>query len=196
MDISAKARPRLIVMVKEPRPGRVKTRLGADLGLTTSAWWFRHQTAALLRRLEDPRWELIVAVSPDREGLQSRIWPSHLMRIPQGSGDLGPRMLRLLNRFRGPTCVIGGDIPDIQRHHIADSFALLGSRDIVFGPSTDGGFWLLGARGWPRLPLDLFQGVAWSTEHTLEQSVACLRDRRIGFSARLSDVDCVADLVK
>ena len=49
-------------MVKEPRPGRVKTRLGRDIGLTTAAWWFRHQTRRLIRRLTDPRWDLILAV--------------------------------------------------------------------------------------------------------------------------------------
>ena len=52
-------------MVKEPRPGRVKTRLGRDIGMTAAAWWFRHQTHKILRQLQDPRWELILAVSPD-----------------------------------------------------------------------------------------------------------------------------------
>ena len=48
-------RPTLIVMVKEPRAGRVKTRLGKDIGLTAAAWWFRHQVKRLLRRIDDPR---------------------------------------------------------------------------------------------------------------------------------------------
>jgi len=91
-DGIAPVRARLVIMVKEPRPGRVKTRLGKDIGLTASAWWFRHQTRALLRRIEDPRWETVLAVAPDREGLQSRIWPAHLPRIAQGRGDLGDRM--------------------------------------------------------------------------------------------------------
>ena len=75
-------------MLKEPRPGRVKTRLGRDIGMGAAAWWFRHQTGRLLRRLEDPRWQLILAVAPDRDGLQSRVWPAHLPRLPQGGGDL------------------------------------------------------------------------------------------------------------
>ena len=48
-------RRRLVVMLKEPRPGRVKTRLGREIGMVPAAWWFRHQVAALLRRIEDPR---------------------------------------------------------------------------------------------------------------------------------------------
>mgnify|MGYP000911862044 CR=1 FL=1 len=51
-------KPTLVIMVKEPHPGRVKTRLGRDIGLTASAWWFRHQVAGLLRRIEDPRGDL------------------------------------------------------------------------------------------------------------------------------------------
>jgi glycosyltransferase A (GT-A) superfamily protein (DUF2064 family) len=64
--ISPERRARLILMVKEPVPGRVKTRLGRGIGMVPAAWWFRHQTARLIRRLEDPRWELVLAVTPDR----------------------------------------------------------------------------------------------------------------------------------
>ena len=73
-------------MVKEPRPGRVKTRLGHEIGMVEAARWFRRQSLSLLRNLRDPRWELVLAVSPDREGLASRIWPAGLARVPQGRG--------------------------------------------------------------------------------------------------------------
>ncbi len=63
-------------MLKEPRPGRVKTGLGRDIGMTAAAWWFRHQCRRLLRELDDPRWRLVIAVSPDAEGRASRIWPA------------------------------------------------------------------------------------------------------------------------
>ena len=48
----------LIIMVKQPRPGRVKTRLARDIGRVEAAWWYRHQMTRLLRNLRDPRWQI------------------------------------------------------------------------------------------------------------------------------------------
>ena len=71
----------LVIFLKEPHPGRVKTRLGRDIGMTAAAWWFRHQSTRLIRRLGgDRRWQTVLAVSPDHEGLASRVWPSRLPR--------------------------------------------------------------------------------------------------------------------
>ena len=95
-----RVRPTLIIMVKEPVPGRVKTRLGRDIGMTAAALWFRHQTRSLIRRLRDRRWDIVLAVSPDRDGMASRFWPADIPRVPQGRGDLGVRMARLLARPR------------------------------------------------------------------------------------------------
>ena len=58
-------RGQLYIMLKEPRVGRVKTRLGRDIGAVAATWWFRHQVQRVLRELEDPRWDLTLAVAPD-----------------------------------------------------------------------------------------------------------------------------------
>ena len=188
-------RPTLIVMVKEPLPGRVKTRLGRDIGVIPATWWVRHQTRRVLRRLSDSRWDLVIAVSPDNQGLTSRFWPNGIDRVGQGGGDLGVRMARLLNApFRGPVCIIGGDIPEVQPQHIATAFRTLGQNEFVFGPATDGGFWLVGAKRVKALPRQLFNGIAWSTPQTLANTVKSLGAARIGFADRLSDVDTKSDL--
>lgn len=188
-------KPTLIVMLKEPRPGRVKTRLGRDIGMTAAAWWFRHQVRALLRRVEDPRWHLVLAVSPDVAGMRSRIWPAHLPRWPQGAGDLGDRMARMLRSAApGPACVIGADIPGIDRAQIARAFTALGDHDAVFGPAPDGGYWLIGLKHPARQPPSFFRHVRWSTEHALADSRASLPGYRIAQVATLQDVDTVHDL--
>lgn len=184
-------RPRLIVMVKEPRPGRVKTRLGRDIGRIAAAWWFRHSAARTLRHLRDRRWDLALAVSPDRDGLVSRAWPADLPRLAQGAGDLGARMARLLAAAPGPVCVIGADIPGLRRRHVARAFARLRGHDLVFGPAADGGFWLVGAR---QVPPRLFAGVRWSTASALADSIASVPGARVALADILADVDTAADL--
>lgn len=185
----------LVVMIKEPRPGRVKTRLGRDIGLVSSAWWFRHQSARLLRRLQDPRWNLVLATAPDT-AVMSRVWPADLPRIPQGGGDLGQRMTRVLKSAAptGPVCLIGADIPGIERAHIARAFGALGDHDAVFGPAPDGGFWLVGARHPNRLPRQIFANARWSSAYALSDSLASLPGQRIALVDTLADVDTVEDL--
>ncbi|MEX0305705.1 MAG: TIGR04282 family arsenosugar biosynthesis glycosyltransferase [Leisingera sp.] len=183
----------LIIMVKEPRPGRVKTRLGKDIGVIPATWWFRHQSARLIRRLQDPRWQVVLAVAPDRAA-SSKVWPADFPRLPQGRGDLGERMKRMLQSFPGPVCLIGADIPGITRTHIARAFAALGNHDAAFGPADDGGYWLVGAKHPSHLPRTLFENVRWSTEHALADTLSTLPGYRIALTDSLRDVDTAADL--
>nr|WP_217434047.1 TIGR04282 family arsenosugar biosynthesis glycosyltransferase [Leisingera sp. ANG59] len=180
-------------MVKEPCPGRVKTRLGRDIGVIPATWWFRHQSARLIRRLRDPRWQIVLAVAPDR-AVSSKVWPADLPRLPQGGGDLGQRMKRMLQSVTGQVCLIGADIPGITRPHITCAFAALGDHDAVFGPAADGGYWLVGAKHPSRLPQDMFEYVRWSTEHALADTLQTLPGWRIALTDTLQDVDTVADL--
>jgi rSAM/selenodomain-associated transferase 1 len=187
----------LVIFLKEPRPGRVKTRLGRDISMVGAAWWFRHQSARLIRRLDaDRRWRTVLAVTPDREGLASRVWPARLARWPQGPGDLGCRMGRALRAMPpGPVIIIGADIPGVIPAHVAEGFALLGRHDAVLGPAPDGGYWMIGLkRGGRAVPAGLFGGVRWSSAHALADTVASLAPLDVGFAATLRDVDEVADL--
>ncbi|MGR3501996.1 TIGR04282 family arsenosugar biosynthesis glycosyltransferase [Pseudaestuariivita sp.] len=185
----------LIVMVKEPRPGRVKTRLGKDIGMVSAAWWFRHQTRALLLRLADPRWQLTLAVSPDTQGQTSRIWPAHLPRLPQGTGTLGDRMARAFRSMPpGPVCIIGADIPGIRKRHIACAFKALGDHDATLGPAPDGGYWLIGLKRTRAVPAGFLEDVRWSTEHARADTIATLGPLTLTTIDTLRDVDTAADL--
>lgn len=182
-------------MVKEPRPGRVKTRLGRDIGMTAAAWWFRHQCARTLRRLRDPRWRVVLAVSPDREGMASRVWPGPAPRIAQGSGDLGDRMGRVFRSLPpGPVLIVGSDVPGITPAHVARAFAALRGHDAVIGPAPDGGYWLIGFRRQRPLPGRLFEGVRWSGPHALADTLATMRGLRVARTDTLADVDTARDL--
>lgn len=181
-------------MLKEPRAGRVKTRLGRDIGHVAAAWWFRRQSAALLRGLKDPRWQLVLAVSPDRAGLSSRVWPADLARLPQGAGDLGDRMARVFRSLPpGPVVIVGADVPGVTRDHIARAFAALCRAPSVVGPADDGGYWLVGLRRTAAVPARLFEGVRWSSPHALEDTLRTLPEPVVCID-RLRDVDTAADL--
>jgi rSAM/selenodomain-associated transferase 1 len=182
-------------MLKEPRAGRVKTRLGRDIGVIAATWWFRHQVTGLLRRIDDPRWEVVLSVAPHGAVGNSRVWPAHFRRIAQGRGTLGDRMGRALRHSTcGPVCVIGGDIPGINAARIAEAFAELSAHDAVFGPAPDGGYWLVGLRRVRAIPPALFANVRWSTQHALADTIATLPDHTIAQVATLQDVDTGADL--
>ena len=189
-------RPTLIIMVKEPRPGRVKTRLAAGIGTIPATWWFRHTVRGLLRRLDrDPRWKTVLSVAPN-PAVVARCWPAQIPRIPQGAGDLGARMLRALAATGpGPRVLIGGDIPDVRPAHIARAFRALGTAELVFGPAGDGGFWLVGARNDLALNAGFMENIRWSHAETLNDTVKSATGR-IAFVDTLDDVDTAADIAR
>jgi uncharacterized protein len=180
----------LIVFVKAPRLGQVKSRLAADIGAVAATAFYRRTTAGLLRRLgSDPRWRRVLAVTPDRDA-GAAFWPGGWHRIVQGGGDLGERMARTAAAVPpGPVIIVGSDIPDIRARHVIRAFRLLGRHDAVFGPATDGGYWLVGVRD-QRVLSGLFADVRWSTEHALADTLANLGPgRHAAFADTLNDID-------
>jgi len=188
----------LIIFVKEPRVGRVKTRLGREIGMVRAALWYRRQTTRLIRRLAHfRRWRMVLAVTPDRAVRTSRAWPAHVARLPQGPGDLGERMSQAMAAMGpGPVLLIGSDIPGITAADIAAGFALLGQNDVVLGPAKDGGYWLIGLANPHRQPGGLFHGVRWSTAHAMADTITSLDGLPVGFCRTLADVDRAADLMR
>jgi uncharacterized protein len=176
-------------MAKAPTAGRSKTRLAREIGTAQATRFARHAAAALLGRLgRDPRWQTIIAVTPDA-AVADRLWPGGMALKPQGRGDLGERMQHLFAaRVLGPLIIVGTDIPGISARHVAKAFHLLGAREAVFGPAVDGGFWLIGLRRRPRL-LRPFSGVRWSGPDALRDTLANLAGHSVAFVATLADVD-------
>lgn len=179
-------------MAKEPVAGRVKTRLAKGIGTGRATGFFRNALAAKIRRLgKDPRWQTVLAVSPDRS-LYSRCWPEGLALITQGSGNLGERMQYLFDQLPNTNAVIvGADIPDIKRQHIAEAFALLRVHDAVIGPADDGGYWLVGRRAGIRQRM--FDRVRWSSPLALSDTLRNLESLKTGFLESLNDIDDAED---
>ncbi|MEM9472893.1 MAG: TIGR04282 family arsenosugar biosynthesis glycosyltransferase [Pseudomonadota bacterium] len=185
-------RQHLLVMAKQPRIGRVKTRLGAGIGAMEATRAYRVMLADTLNTLSrDPRWQTWVAVSGVHE-LQAGVWPENVNLVDQGTGNLGHRMHRMFNQLPvGPVIIIGSDIPNIECADIACAFHQLGSHDAVFGPAPDGGYWLVG-QSRRRTVLQMFDNVRWSSEHALADTMSNLDGVPVKLLRQLADVDDAA----
>ena len=117
---------------------------------------------------------------------------------PQEGRNLGQRMSGAFTRaFRSfdRVCLVGTDVPDLDPSHVIAAFDALDGHDVVFGPATDGGYYLVAsARPVP----ELFTDISWTTAAVLSQSEA--RARKLGLSVtmlgELDDVDTARDLAR
>lgn len=189
--------PVLIVFARAPALGAVKRRLAAGIGDAAARGFYVATTRGLLRRVGGVRrWRTVLAVTPDRAARRDRHWPAAIPRLRQGSGDLGGRMACAMLRFPGRKVVIvGSDIPDLSAADVRAAFDALGRADLVFGPASDGGYWLVGARD-GRLARGLFRDVRWSGPHALADTLANAPGRRIAMLRVLDDVDDEADFAR
>ncbi len=181
----------VIVFARAPRLGTVKRRLARDIGDRAALRFYTATLMHLLRALaRDRRFRTVVALTPDHARI---CLPFGAGRIPQRRGDLGERMHRACGRFRSRRVVIiGSDIPDATPNDVAMAFRALGAANAVFGPATDGGYWLVGLG--PRRPARPFVSVRWSSVHALQDTRANFSAHRVALLRTLSDVDSANDL--
>jgi uncharacterized protein len=187
-----KANRHLVVFAKEPMMGRVKTRLGHDIGILLATKFYRRTVADVLRHLgNDSRWKCWLALSPDKAIQGKPFWPNSFTALKQGGGDIGERMGRAMADMPpGPVVIIGTDIPAIRQHHIEAAFKAVGRNDVVFGPALDGGYWLVGARRSPCVP-ELFKQVRLSSKHSLSDTLIKVQQKnlKVALLNSLEDID-------
>ena len=186
----------LVIMVKAPVAGRVKTRLAREVGTVAATGFYRHATDALITRVgRDPRWQTRLAVAPDTTQF-ARYWGRSVASRPQGGGDLGQRMQRVFHLMPpGPVVIVGSDCPGIAAIDIAQAFRALGTADAVFAPAEDGGYCLVGQHRTPR-SLPMFKDVRWSTDSTLADTLANLGSHSVAMLRHMYDVDNADDLTR
>jgi uncharacterized protein len=181
----------VVIFARYPMLGGGKRRLAAGIGAVGAVRFQRTVLRHLLARIGmDRRWTTWIAATPDGSGP----WPAHVGVVAQGKGDLGQRLQRVTQAIPlGQLLIIGTDIPGIGAPHLATAFDALGGHDAVFGPASDGGFWLVGlsARGRRARPFDY---VRWSSEHALADTSRVFAPGRVVLTGILDDVDDVATL--
>jgi len=191
--------PSVLVVAKAPEVGRVKTRLGADIGMEEAA---RVAAAALLDTLTaaaaavgsahchlalDGDLDRAVGARELRMALSG--WTIHRQR----GADLGARLADAHGRVPGPVVQVGMDTPHLTAELLLETAARLVDHDAVLGPAEDGGWWVLGLREPVRAAV--LHGVLMSTPTTGADTRAALVavGLEVATAATLRDVDEAAD---
>lgn len=188
---------RLLVFVKAPRPGFVKTRLAQGVGPAESARIYECLATHLLRGLAPlPHVELHHAPADAGEDIRPWLLRPEWRSQPQAEGGLGQKLAAAFERgfFQGAAklAAIGSDCPWVTPADVEEAWRLLEENDLVLGPAEDGGYWLIALKA-PHP--GLFDGIAWSTGEVLAQTLAKARELnlRSNLLRVLSDVDTVED---
>lgn len=155
---------RLIIFAKAPVFGHAKTRLAKGVGPVHAKRHYRAMTRKILRRLKNPCWDMIISTSRTHINMRVPDWDG-LPQYAQVSGSLSPRLAQAFEDH-GPAVVIGTDSPQVNSADIAAAFKAVDDKTIVFGPASDGGFWLIGLLG--PAPQGLFDNIRWSHDDTLK----------------------------
>jgi len=154
------------------QPGRVKTRLAVTVGPEAASALYRELLATLLRRFSHIVDRRVFAFTPtdEREAMQQLAGPTWELH-PQEGVDLGERMKRYFESAAAAgaekVLLIGSDSPTLPRDYVEEAFERLTAHNVVLGPSTDGGYYLVGIAG--RLP-PIFDGITWSSSNVWQQT--------------------------
>ncbi len=207
-------RPALVVLSRWPGPGRCKTRLGAKVGHVKAACiqdqLLRH-TLSVIKPLEEKSLvEIKLAISGVGPRAASRLANCYGIKkiTNQGEGNLGMRMRRQFlkaqtnkyptkNQGR-PTILIGTDVPTLCERDLIEAIIALKTSEMVIGPASDGGYWLIGLSQrlvhpvitWP------FSDIPWGTNYVLNKTLAKAKSAKVSIKLiqEKSDLDHIEDL--
>jgi hypothetical protein len=193
----------LVIVAKEPLPGKVKTRLFPKFSPEVAADLYRcflHDRIQEVSTLNGV--DRAIAYTPEdaRETFTTLALDDFELFAQQGK-HLGERLnnifLEKLSQGYKAVSIVDSDSPDLPKSLIKESFELLLSKqaDIVFGPCYDGGYYLVGMR---KPNPELFRNIPWSTENVL--SVTLEKARKMGLNVKLlstwNDLDTFEDLIE
>lgn len=185
----------IIVFVKNPEPGKVKTRLAKDIGDAAAVDVYRQ----LLQHTHD----VLLPASADKfifyadKIKRLDLWKtnSFYKQLQQGD-DLGERMQHAFSflfelRYE-QVLIIGSDCPQLSTNHLNHAFELLETHDVCIGPVDDGGYYLLGLRA---VHQPFFSNKAWSTDSVFNRTIndAAEAGLTVALTEQLRDVDTLTD---
>ena len=185
----------LILFVRKPEKGKVKTRIAAtagdDFALNIYNKLLQH-THHITNTLSCDKYVFYAGAI-----VETDMWRTGYNKLAQADTDLGNRMKKafaqLFKKGYQRVCIIGSDCYELTKEIIELAFEKLHTHDAVIGPAHDGGYYLLGMKDELK---DVFQDIEWSTEKVLEQTMAQLAFLNHSFVLlpMLHDVDTIDDV--
>ena len=165
----------ILFFVKYPMAGRVKTRLAEQIGHDATMALYRNFITDILTTLKDLDVNLRIVFDPPDSKEQFQHWlGKNYSYIPQTDQDLGQRMkntfLQTFSEGFKSVIVIGSDSPDLPKEYLELAFTALDKSDVVIGPSSDGGYYLIGFTMDSFLP-ETFDQINWSSNTVFEWTV-------------------------
>ena len=184
--------------MKNPIPGKVKTRLSAHIGIDRAAEVYRRLLKISKEALQGTKVDIWISFDSHIE--ENNLWvDTDYNLIVQSRGDLGKKMdydfRRAFSNGYSRVCLLGSDIYDISSQIINSAFDKLISNDSVIGPSYDGGYYLIGFNKNAFLR-SFFEGIEWSTEQVYSSTISKFQIKNISTDTLplLHDIDTIEDL--
>lgn len=184
----------ILYFVKYPTPGKVKTRLAKDLGEKEAAGLYRNLVEKNLKILNalGPV-DILIYFDPAGKEKETKEWLNkNYIFWPQEGKDLGERIIHgfkmaFQNGYK-KVLALGSDTLNLTKDIVAQGFEALQEKDVVIGPSKDGGYYLIGMK--KDCP-QLFGNIPWSTPNVLKQTAGKIYHSRlsVGLLPVLEDLD-------
>jgi len=190
----------ILIFVRAPEAGRVKTRLAAEIGADAALRVYRRlaEHAVAEARAVSAGVALRIHFTPRDAGDAVRRWlGGGAEYVAQAGGDLGARMHAAFEAAfaagHSRVVIIGSDLPGLTAELLRDAFHQLDDHPAVLGPARDGGYYLLGLR---QMVPQVFRGIAWSTGEVFAATAERLATLGItpALLPEMADVDVAADL--
>lgn len=189
----------MLLFVRAPRKGLVKTRLAARLGADKTLALYRCFVEDIITLISGA-YPTSVFYTPENQKAKVQAWLGPYARChPQRGADLGERMrAAFIQTFYEPVkhaVLIGSDFPDLDIEIIHEAFRALQKNDVVIGPATDGGYYLIGFQK-DALNKDIFKGIDWGTSLVFQQTLAQIEHANLSYHTLASwhDIDTYEDL--
>lgn len=188
--------PLIMVFVRNPELGRVKTRLAKSIGdqaaLETYKILSKH-TSKIISEIDSDQLIFYSDKIQDND-----VWTAtNCKKQIQTKGDLGQKMLAAFQYGFSlgyqKILIIGSDLYSLRPKHIESAFEQLENYDVVIGPALDGGYYLLGLNF---IIPKIFKQKQWSTSSVLKETLSDLKEFNVNLLEPLNDIDTYEDLKK